>query len=226
METNIQSPAVNVEQIAFPAEFDETLQLESTLKLIRTGRNYTLQNRNKIYFSTHDLVIIAILGVMGGFISGLIPFSLLVKTWFPFVGGTQMVSGHHILWFVIVYGITKKKLAIILTAIMKGFIMLLLGAEWGALEIAISVYEALFTIVGFYIMEKFNEGTTSFGWGMAAGLGNLSQVPFFWILSGKIYVLHISLFIMAMMFAFASGVIVAGLLGKKITELLEKAGVI
>ena len=34
--------------------------------------------------STLDLIYSAILGVLGGFISSLIPFSLLIKVWYPF----------------------------------------------------------------------------------------------------------------------------------------------
>ncbi|MHA1584586.1 MAG: hypothetical protein ACTSWL_04975, partial [Promethearchaeota archaeon] len=76
---------------------------DESQKLISTGsRSSIIQKKrsknSRYYFTTEDLLIGSILGIMGGFISGLIPFSLLVKTWFPFVGGTQLVSGHHLLW--------------------------------------------------------------------------------------------------------------------------------
>lgn len=163
---------------------------------------------------------------MGGFISGLIPFSLLVQTWYPFVGGTQLVSGHHILWMVLAYGLTNKKSAMFVTATIKGFVMFLLGAQWGILEVFINNYEAFFVCIGIIFLARFHEGDSKLGWGIAAGIGNVSQVPFFWFLSGKFYLLHYTLFIMACMFAFASGVIIAGYLGKVITNKIRQAGVV
>jgi len=56
-----------------------------------------------------DLLYSTIIGVLGGIISSLIPFSLLVKVWYPLTGGTQLVSGHHVIWASIVYGLTRKK---------------------------------------------------------------------------------------------------------------------
>jgi ABC-type thiamin/hydroxymethylpyrimidine transport system permease subunit len=203
--------------------------IENEAEFQDTGLNKnqnTIKKMSMYYFSTQELLIGTILGVMGGVVSGLIPFSLLVKTWYPFVGGTQMVSGHHILWLVISYGIIRKKPAILLTAIVKGFVNFLVGADWGVLEIVIMTYEAIFLVIGFYLMEKLNEKETKLGWGMAAGIGNMSQTPFFWIATGKIYILHWSLFVMAMMFAFASGFIIAGFLGHVVVNRLQKSGIV
>ncbi|MFW9898446.1 MAG: hypothetical protein ACFFDO_04220, partial [Candidatus Thorarchaeota archaeon] len=89
------------EELSEPSkeEFRETgMGLESSKKLL-----------------TLDLIYSAILGVMGGFISSLIPFSLLIKVWYPLIGGTQLVSGHHVLWASIIYGLTRKKQNIIVT---------------------------------------------------------------------------------------------------------------
>lgn len=182
--------------------------------------------RSGHFFSTQDLILSAIMGVMGGIISGLIPFSLLVKTWFPLVGGTQLVSGHHLLWMAIIYGLTKKKLTIPLTAIIQGFMNFLFGSNWGILEVAITLYEGLFLIVGFFIVERFREGSTYLGWGLAGGLANLSQVPFFWYITGKIFVLHWTIFAMACMFGFLSGVVIAGILGKLIVDRIKQTGIV
>ncbi|MCP4763986.1 MAG: ECF transporter S component [archaeon] len=194
-------------------------------KFIDTGQNSSQKYNSKYYFSTQDLLIMAILGVMGGFISGTIPFSLLIKTWYPLVGGTQMVSAHHILWMTISYGLTKKKPSIIITGIINGFMATLLGSTWGIFEIVIYLYEGSSLLIGFILIERLGEKNTNLGWGIAGGIGNITQVPFFWILSGKIYIIHFTLFIMACMFAFASGVFIAGLLGKLIVDRLEKAGI-
>ncbi|MHA1647362.1 MAG: ECF transporter S component [Promethearchaeota archaeon] len=204
---------------------------DESQKLISTGsRSSIIQKKrsknSRYYFTTEDLLIGSILGIMGGFISGLIPFSLLVKTWFPFVGGTQLVSGHHLLWMIIAYGLTKKKPVIFFTAIIQGFLNYLFGSQWSILEIGFTLYEGLFLYLGLLIMQALGEGNTKLGWGVAAGLGNLSQVPLFWIITGKIFILHWSLFVMSCMLGFISGLIIAGLLGKLIVNRILKTGVI
>jgi hypothetical protein len=203
---------------------------------------------SKYYFSTRDLLVIVIVGVIGGCISGLIPFDLLVKTWYPFTGGTQLVSGNQVLWYPLVYGITRKKPSIFITAIIKGLTMFLLGvAQWGILEVAFSLYEGFFVALGFAVVEriviggtrtspeggsstaaitmKSTEGETFLGWGIACGLGNVTQVPLFWWITGKFLIIPPLLFIMAVMLAFASGVLMAGVLGKFVVDRLRKAGI-
>jgi len=199
---------------------DDTLQSTGTL----AKRN--LNKKSRYFFSTQELLIASILGIMGGFISSLIPFSLLIKTWYPFVGGTQLVSGHHLLWMVIVYGLTKKKSTMILTATIQGFIGFLFGSNWGILEVAIMLYEGFFLILGFFLVELFHEGNSNLGWAIAGGIGNASQVPLFWIITGKIWLIHWSLFLMACMFGFISGVFLAGLLGKLISKRIKNSGII
>ena len=199
---------------------------ENSLQNTGTLAKRNLNKRSRYFFSTQELLIASILGIMGGFISSLIPFSLLIKTWYPFVGGTQLVSGHHLLWMVIVYGLTKKKSTIILTATIQGFIGFLFGSNWGILEVAIMLYEGFFLILGFFLVELFHEGNSNLGWAIAGGIGNVSQVPLFWIITGKIWLIHWSLFLMACMFGFISGVFLAGLLGKIISKRIKNSGII
>ncbi len=171
-----------------------------------------------------DLLYSTIIGVMGGVISSLIPFSLLIKVWYPLTGGTQLVSGHHVIWAVIVYGLTHKKPTIILTMITKGVLEFLFGDAWGLLIILVNIMEGFFLITGFMLMEKIGEGDTKLGWGIAGGLGNFFQAPFFWIINQRWY-LHWVLWVLAFMFAFISGILITGLLGKITKDYLIKAGV-
>ena len=212
-KTNKDNPAI---------QKSEEIPLQNTGTLAKRNLN----KKSRYFFSTQELLIASILGIMGGFISSLIPFSLLIKTWYPFVGGTQLVSGHHLLWMVIVYGLTKKKSTIILTATIQGFIGFLFGSNWGILEVAIMLYEGFFLILGFFLVELFHEGNSNLGWALAGGIGNASQVPLFWIITGKIWLIHWSLFLMACMFGFISGIFLAGLLGKLISKRIKNSGII
>lgn len=175
-------------------------------------------------FTNLDLIYASILGILGGIISSLIPFGLLIKVWYPLTGGTQLVSGHHVIWASIVYGITKKKSAIFVTMLSKGLLEFLLGDPWGLIIILVNLIEALFLALGFYLMEKIGEGETKLGWGIAGGLGNFFQAPFFWILNQRWY-LHWTLWVLAFMFAFISGVLIVGVLGRYVKNSLIKAGV-
>jgi ABC-type thiamin/hydroxymethylpyrimidine transport system permease subunit len=175
-------------------------------------------------FTNLDLIYASILGILGGIISSLIPFGLLIKVWYPLTGGTQLVSGHHVIWASIVYGITKKKGAIVITMLSKGLLEFLLGDAWGLIIIFVNFIEALFLVLGFYLMEKIGEGETKLGWGIAGGMGNFFQAPFFWILNQR-WFLHWTLWVLAFIFAFISGVLIVGLLGKTVKNSLIKAGV-
>ncbi len=212
-KTNKNNPSI---------EKSEEDSLQNTGSLAKRNLN----KKSRYFFSTQELLIASILGIMGGFISSLIPFSLLIKTWYPFIGGTQLVSGHHLLWMAIVYGLTKKKPTIILTATIQGFIGFLFGSNWGIFEVAIMLFEGFFLILGFFLIELFREGNSNLGWAIAGGIGNVSQVPLFWIITGKIWLIHWSLFVMACMFGFISGVFLAGLLGKLISKRIKDSGVI
>jgi hypothetical protein len=90
-----------------------------------------------------DLLYSTIIGVLGGIISSLIPFSLLIKVWYPLTGGTQLVSGHHVIWASIIYGLTKKKPNVFLTMFSKGLLEFLFGDPWGLLIIFVNLMEAL-----------------------------------------------------------------------------------
>ena len=171
-----------------------------------------------------DLLYSTIIGVLGGIISTFIPFSLLIKVWYPLTGGTQLISGHHVIWASIIYGLTKKKSNIMITMVSKGLLEFLFGDPWGLLIIFVNLMEGFFLAVGFFLMERIGEGETKLGWGIAGGFGNFFQAPFFWIINQR-WALHWSLWALAFMFAFISGIMIVGLLGRAVKNTLIKAGV-
>jgi ABC-type thiamin/hydroxymethylpyrimidine transport system permease subunit len=174
--------------------------------------------------TTLDLLYSTIIGVLGGIISSIIPFSLLIKVWYPLTGGTQLISGHHVMWAAIVYGLTRKKYNILLTMLAKGLLEFMLGDVWGILIIFVNLMEGFCLAVGFSLMEKLGEGETKLGWGIAGGIGNFFQAPFFWILNQRFHLLW-TLWVLSFIFAFISGVLITGVLGKVIKDTLIKAGV-
>jgi ABC-type thiamin/hydroxymethylpyrimidine transport system permease subunit len=196
--------------------------------LVTTGSRGTFNSREYLrsFFTTYEILIATILGVVGGFISTLVPFDLLVKTWYPLMGGTQLISGHHVLWFVLAYGITRKRLSMFWTAMAQGLVAFLIGSQTGILEVFVCEYEAFFIAIALWFIEHTRERDTTFGWSIAAGLGNMTQVPFFWYLNKFMFTQPWTVFLLALMFAFVSGAIIAGILSKKIVVQLHASGLI
>ncbi|MBY9009370.1 MAG: ECF transporter S component [Candidatus Lokiarchaeota archaeon] len=199
-------------------------ELEEISKSNEDYRETGYNSLNKEKSMNLDYIYSALIGVLGGVISSLIPFSLLIKLWYPFTGGTQLVSGHHVIWGAIIYGLTKKKKNIILTMVTKGILEFLLGHPYGLLILFVNILEGALLSFGFYVMAKIGEGETKVGWGIAGGIGNFIQAPFIWILNQRWY-LHWSLWALAFIFAFISGILITGLLGRAMKNSLIKAGV-
>ncbi|MFX1236758.1 MAG: ECF transporter S component [Promethearchaeota archaeon] len=171
-----------------------------------------------------DLLYSMIIGIIGGIISPLVPFSLLIKVWYPLTGGTQLVSGHHLIWGAIIYGLTRKKQTIIITMSAKGLLEFLFNDPWGLLIVFVNIFEGLFLALGFILVEKVGEGETNLGWAIAGAIGNFFQAPFFWILNQRFY-LHWTLWTISFSFAIISGMLIVGLLGRALKNSLIKAGV-
>ena len=203
---------------------DDLKELKESVASNETYRETGYRSKDTKRLATLDLIYSAIIGVLGGIISSLIPFSLLIKVWYPFTGGTQLVSGHHVIWGVIVYGLTKSKKDIVLTMTSKGILEFLLGDPWGLIILLVNVVEGLLLSLGFLLMELLGEGESKLGWGLAGALGNCFQAPFFWIINQRWY-LHWSLWALAFIFAIISGILITGLLGRTIKNGLIKAGV-
>jgi len=203
---------------------NDHMENEVTPESSDTYRKTGFISKDKKRITNLDLIYSTTIGVLGGIISSLIPFSLIIKVWYPFLGGTQLVSGHHVIWASIIYGLTKKKTNIIITMVTKGLLEFLFGDPWGLLILFVNLMEALFLAGGFWLMERLGEGETKLGWAIAGGLGNFFQAPFFWIINQRWY-LHWTLWVLAFIFAFISGILIVGLLGRAIKNSLIKAGV-
>ncbi len=186
-------------------------------------RQYIQKNTILGLMTVRDLLYSAVLGIMGGFISSLVPFSLIMKAIYPFWGGSQLMSGHHLIWMSIAYGTTRKKSSFFVTPLLKGIIEFLLGDSLGAFIILMNLFEGFCLMVGFLFIELIGEYKTHFGWALAGGIGNLPQAPVFWAIAGRFEVLHWSLAAIAFTFAFLSGCFISGFLGRLVTISIKRA---
>ncbi len=186
-------------------------------------QKYIRNNTILGFLTVRDLLYASVLGIMGGFISSLVPFSLIMKAIYPFWGGSQLLSGHHLIWMAIAYGTTKKKSSLLISALLKGVIEFLLGDSMGAFIIVMNIFEGFCLMGGFLIIELVGEYKTNFGWAIAGGLGNLPQAPVFWAIAGRFGIIHWSLAAIAFTFAFLSGCVITGFLGRLITISIKKS---
>ncbi|MBN1802333.1 MAG: ECF transporter S component [Candidatus Lokiarchaeota archaeon] len=218
--TTIRGKYILTEATSIPSILDNPEEVEEVQEYEATGLGTDDSKR----LTNLDFIYAMIFGVLGGIISSLVPFSLLIKVWYPFVGGAQFVSAHHVIWGALVYGLTKKKNNIMLVMSVKGILEFLFNDPWGVLIIFVNLFEGAFLVLGFILAEKFKEGDTRLGWVVAGGFGNFFQAPFFWLLNQRFY-LHWVLWVITFSFAIISGMLIIGIMARSLTNNLIKAGV-
>lgn len=179
----------------------------------------------KYYFSTKDLVTIALLSALGGVLSTYIGYLGNVVNHIvgvPF-GAGQFMAGLHVIWIMLVLGITRKKGAATATGLLKGIIELFLGGTHGVVIVVVSLVQGLIPdLVLFRDKAKAERNMTLYA--VAGGLSSASNVLVFqaFFFSG------VPLFLIAMlcMLAAASGIIFGGWLVLEMLESLEFSGMI
>ncbi|MCJ7607217.1 MAG: ECF transporter S component, partial [Thermoplasmata archaeon] len=94
---------------------------------------------SRYYFTTKDLVTIALLSALGGVLSTYIGYlGNLVNHIFgvPF-GAGQFMAGLHVIWIMLALAITAKKGAATTTGILKGVVELFMGGTHGIVIIVV-----------------------------------------------------------------------------------------
>jgi energy-coupling factor transport system substrate-specific component len=176
----------------------------------------------KYYFSTRDLLVVAILGSLGGVMStyvGYVANTINHLLGVPY-GAGQVVSGLHILWMVLVIAITRKPGAGVLGGAVKGFVEFVSGSRFGALVILISLAEGLFAEIGFWPFRKHR----TLSYVLSGGIGSVSYV----ILTQLLWQVYDNVFLLAgvSLLAFLSGAVFAGYFTGGVMGNLEDAGIV
>ncbi len=179
----------------------------------------------KYYFSTKDLVTIALLSALGGVLSTYIGYlgnmvNHIIGV--PF-GAGQFMAGLHVIWIMLALGITRKKGAATATGLLKGIVELFLGSTHGIIIVVVSIIQGLIPdLVLFRDKTKTDRSPTMYA--IAGGLSAASNVVVFYafFLSGVPFVL----LGMLCMLAAASGIIFGGWLVLEMLESLEFSGMV
>lgn len=179
----------------------------------------------KYYFTTKDLVTIALLSALGGVLSTYIGYlgnmvNHIIGV--PF-GAGQFMAGLHVIWIMLALGITRKKGAATVTGLLKGIIELFMGGTHGIVIVAVSLVQGLIPdLVLFRDKSKADRSPTMYA--VAGGLSSASNVVVFYsfFLTG----VPVVLISMLCMLAAASGIIFGGWLVLEMLESLEFSGMV
>jgi ABC-type thiamin/hydroxymethylpyrimidine transport system permease subunit len=175
----------------------------------------------KYYFSTKDLLLIALLCCLGGVMStyvGYLGSTLGSLTGIPM--GGQVMAGLHVFWIVLVLALVDRKGAGVVAGLLKGFVELISGGHLGVLVIPASLLEGIFAEIGFWPLKKYRAIAYPLAGGLSAWANILVTQTIFNAFPG------IDLFVGISLLAFASGIAFAGYLCLTIVLSLEKGGMV
>jgi energy-coupling factor transport system substrate-specific component len=176
----------------------------------------------KYYFTTRDLLTIAILASLGGVLStyvGYIANTINHLVGVPY-GAGQVIAGLHILWMVLILAITGKKGSGALGGFLKGFVEFISGSRLGIYVVLFSLLEGIFVEIGFWPFKKYR----SLSYMISGGLGSFAYVVGQQLMN-QVYD-NVFLFGAVSILSFVSGAVFAGYFSKGIMDNLEDAGIV
>lgn len=181
--------------------------------------------KNRYYFSTRDLLMMAALAALGGVAGTYISAAgRVVQSFVGVPGGMQWAAGLHVLWLTLTVGLTGKPGAGTITGLLKGFVELLTGNPHGLLVVLINIVAGILVDVGFL---PFRDKDRLPGYLLAGGLAALSNVIIFQLFAVlPADLLSYGAILLLSVVAGLSGVVFAGFLGHTLTRTLRRTGVV
>jgi energy-coupling factor transport system substrate-specific component len=181
--------------------------------------------QTKFYFSTRDLLIMAVLAALGGVASTYInTLSDTIQAILGFAGASQWAAGLHVIWIVLAYANTGKPGTGTMTGILKGAVELMSGNSHGIIILLIDLVAGLLVDFGFLI---FRNKRNLLPYLVAGGLASASNVLVFQIFATlPTNILAASAIAILFVVAFASGCLFAGFIPSVLIKALAKAGVV
>jgi len=181
--------------------------------------------KNRIYFSTRDLLISTVLAALGGVASTYInTLGDAVQAFLGTAGGSQWAAGLHVIWMVLAIGITRKPGTGIITGLLKGGVELLSGNSHGVIILLVDLVAGLLVDFSFLL---FRNKRSLLPYLLAGGLSAGSNVLVFQIfatLPSNILALGAIFFLFFV--AFVSGFLFGGVIPKLLINALTKADIV
>jgi ABC-type thiamin/hydroxymethylpyrimidine transport system permease subunit len=152
----------------------------------------------------------------------------LFQAWLGFAGTTQWAAGLHVLWLILAVGLTRKQGVGTITGLLKGGVEFLSGNTHGVLVVLIDLVAGILVDLAMLPFRQARRpGSAILAYCLAGGLASASNVFVFQLFAA----VPADTLAMGVMFlvggvAFASGVLLAGLLGQVLLAALGRAGAI
>lgn len=176
----------------------------------------------KHYFTTKDLVTIALLGCIGAILSTYVGYlAKAVGTAMGLPFGGQVLTGLHVFWFVLILAIVDKKGTGFVAAILNSVVQFLMGSHLGVFVLPVGLLEGIFAELGYWPLKRFSRTLAFMIAGGLSACSNLLVVHYAMNMFGTP-----KLFGAVCLVAFGSGVVFAGLLALGISKILASAGLI
>ena len=182
-------------------------------------------SKQRFYFTTRDLLIMAVLAALGGVASTYInALGDAVEAFLGFPGATQWAAGLHVIWIVLAVAITGKPGTGILIGTLKGAVELMSGNSHGVIVLLVDLVAGLLVDFGFLI---FKNKKSILPYLVAGGLASGSNVLVFQIFATlPENIVAASAILILFLAAAVSGVVFAGLVPYLVINALVKAGVV
>lgn len=181
--------------------------------------------RDRYYFSTRDLLMMAALAALGGVTSTYVNMvGRVVQSFVKIPGGMQWAAGLHVLWLTLAVGLTGKQGAGAVTGVVKGVVELLTGNTHGLIVVLVDIVAGILVDVGFL---PFRDKDRLPGYLLAGGLATLSNVFVFQLFAVlPADMLSYGAILLVGVMAGLSGVVFAGFLAHMLLCTLRRTGVV
>ncbi|MFW9915274.1 MAG: ECF transporter S component [Candidatus Thorarchaeota archaeon] len=182
----------------------------------------------RYYFSTSDLVIIALLSSLGGVMSAYVSYlGKIINNLLgvPF-GAGQMVAGLHVFWLVLILIIVRKTGSATLAGAIKGFVELFSGSPHGIIIVLISAIQGL-TLDVLLALDRVRNFKPSVA--LAAGASSATNVILLQLIyfsSKGEFVVPIEIIFAIIILSFCSGIVLGGLLALETFDILQESNLI
>jgi energy-coupling factor transport system substrate-specific component len=183
-----------------------------------------LNKKEKYYFNTRDLMLMAALAAVGGITSTYINMiGDFFQSFLGFAGTTQWAAGLHIIWLMLAALLIRKPGAATTAGVIKGIVEFLTGNTHGLIVLIVNVTAGL--IIDLILVgnkqKKFN-----LSFYLAAGVSSASNIIVFQFFAAiPSDVLTLIMILSSSVVSFVSGVIFGGFVVRTLFTAIQKAGI-
>jgi ABC-type thiamin/hydroxymethylpyrimidine transport system permease subunit len=183
------------------------------------------QNKNRFYFTTRELIMMAAFAAVGGIASSYINMvGDFFQSFLGFAGTTQWAAGLHVVWIMLAAVIIRKPGSASTAGILKGAVEFFSGNTHGILVVIIDIFAGLLIDLIFRTNKKKIFNVWFY---LAAGIASVSNIFIFQIFASvPSDILTLVVIGAASLGAFISGIIFGGILVRSIYKAVQKAGLI